>query len=32
MNYEGCKRKFDVPKFVFKWGGKVNSHAKKGKQ
>lgn len=23
MNYEGCKRKFDVQAFVAKYGGKV---------
>lgn len=23
MNYEGCKRKFDVPKFISKYGAKV---------
>ena len=22
MNYNGCKRKFDVPRFVQVWGGK----------
>lgn len=28
MNYQGCKRKFDVAAFVAKYGAKV--HGKKG--
>lgn len=23
MNYQGCKRKFDVPAFICRYGGKV---------
>ena len=30
MNYAGCKRKFDVNKFVLKYNAKVHSKAKKG--
>lgn len=29
MNYEGCRRKFDVPAFVARYGGKVYSKNKK---
>lgn len=28
MNYQGCKRKFDVSLFVKKWGGKIHRKAK----
>lgn len=28
MNYDGCKRKFDVPAFVARYGGKVYSKKK----
>ena len=30
MNYAGCKRKFDVNKFVIKYKAKVHTKAKKG--
>ena len=30
MNYAGCKRKFDVNKFVLKYKAKVHTKAKKG--
>ena len=30
MNYAGCKRKFDVNKFVIKYKAKVHAKAKKG--
>lgn len=29
MNYQGCKRKFDVNAFIARYGGKV--HKKKSK-
>ncbi|XP_054265708.1 deoxyribodipyrimidine photo-lyase [Macrosteles quadrilineatus] len=29
MNYEGCKRKFDVAAFVARYGGKVHKYVKK---
>ncbi|XP_075229488.1 deoxyribodipyrimidine photo-lyase-like isoform X2 [Lycorma delicatula] len=29
MNYEGCKRKFDVQAFVARWGGKSHPYKKK---
>ena len=29
MNYAGCKRKFDVNKFVLKYGAKVHGKTKK---
>ncbi|KAK9505830.1 hypothetical protein O3M35_009804 [Rhynocoris fuscipes] len=31
MNYEGCKRKFDVPAFVARYGGKVHNKNKNKK-
>ena len=30
MNYAGCKRKFDVNKFVLKYKAKVHTKTKKG--
>ena len=30
MNYAGCKRKFDVNKFVLKYKAKVHTKSKKG--
>jgi deoxyribodipyrimidine photo-lyase len=29
MNYEGCKRKFDVKAFVARYGGKEHPYKKK---
>lgn len=29
MNYQGCKRKFDVSAFVARWGGKVHKYKAK---
>lgn len=30
MNYEGCKRKFDINKYIIKWGGKEHKHKANG--
>lgn len=30
MNYQGCKRKFDVNAFVSRYGGKVHTKSSSG--
>jgi deoxyribodipyrimidine photo-lyase len=29
MNYQGCKRKFDINAFIARYGGKVHPYKKK---